>query len=156
VDAIEDSEGVRARLVGGVLVFHHYAPLVPATVPVIAKARRAALAASSHLAVMVVLSATLPAPDAKTRGLLSELLRSNDGHIVAMAYVIVGAGFAAAGMRAAVTGVSLLVRTGYPAKVFATIPEAMLWLTLQTGGSAATSAALAEQAEQFLRSPLNV
>ncbi len=54
-------------------------------------------------------------------------------------------------MRAAVAGLSLLARTGYPVSVFATIAEATRWLASHTGASPDTVAADTRDIEAFIQ-----
>jgi hypothetical protein len=51
-----------------------------------------------------------------------------DGTTLAVAHVVLGTGFRAAGVRMALTSVQLLARRDYQQRTFAAIDEAALWL----------------------------
>jgi hypothetical protein len=85
---------------------------------------------------LVVLS-QMSVPDSSVRALVDERTRAIDPHLDAAALVVSSTGFAAAAMRATISAASLLRRSRYPFRVFATKLEALPWLAAQRGSDAA-------------------
>jgi hypothetical protein len=89
-----------------------------------AVSRRAYPQLQSGFAMIVLLEDTTTTPDAESRRLLSDLMKELASGMRAVAYVVPGAGFAAAAKRAVITGLSLAARPPYPVKVFQSLEHA--------------------------------
>jgi len=70
---------------------------------------------------------TAPPPSGSARNAVAKLLHSGRNHIKSSSLVCAGTGFALATARALVTGLAMLMRTGFPHEVFATVKEAADW-----------------------------
>jgi hypothetical protein len=80
------------------------------------------------VAVLVVIEAGTPPPDAMTRDLITDAMRVDAARNRGIAYVLEGTGFASAAMRGVITGTLLVVRPPYPTRVFATIEGSAPWI----------------------------
>lgn len=86
--------------------------------------------AASHekLKLLCVIAEGCGVPDASLRDLLTREVKRVQKQIGAVANVVEGEGFAAAALRSAVTGMTLVLRPAYPVKTYATVDEAALFL----------------------------
>jgi hypothetical protein len=81
-----------------------------------------------EILVMAILAPGCPSPDGAVRDIISRELQRYPKQIKAVANVVEGEGFGAAALRGALTGMSLVLRPGYPAKAFSTVREAAEFL----------------------------
>ncbi|HEX4459222.1 MAG TPA: hypothetical protein VIA18_14690 [Polyangia bacterium] len=80
--------------------------------------------ANPTLAVLTVVGPQCGVPDSSVRNRLTNEVKSVQKQMVAAVTVIEGSGFRTAAVRAAVTGMTLLLKvSSYPAKTFATVAE---------------------------------
>lgn len=66
--------------------------------------------------------------DSGSRGLVEDLVSDSKSHLLGMAQIVIGDGFAAASVRAVLSGIQLAARPDYPVRVFANIQAAQPWL----------------------------
>ena len=90
--------------------------------------RRAFPKLAKGFAFVVFLEDTTSTPDAESRRTLADLMIELAAGLRAVAYIVPGAGFAAAAKRAVITGLSLAARPPYPIKVFPTVEQAERYL----------------------------
>lgn len=80
--------------------------------------------ANPTLAILTVVGPDCSVPDSTVRNRLTSEVKLIQKQLVAAVTVIEGSGFRTAAVRAAVTGMTLLLKaSAYPAKTFATVPE---------------------------------
>jgi hypothetical protein len=124
--------GIALGVLGEILVLHY------GETPTMAAARVLDLA-SNHPAmvrigqprVLIVIEPNARAPEANVRNATQKTLQRYESKTTAIAYAILGEGFAGAAARAVVSGMLLFVKPKYPAKVFATLSAASQWLLSQ-------------------------
>jgi hypothetical protein len=76
------------------------------------------------LAILTIVGPECTVPDASVRNRLTSEVKTIQKQLLAAVTVIEGSGFRTAAVRAAVTGMTLLLKaSSYPAKTFATVPE---------------------------------
>ena len=82
--------------------------------------------ANPTLAVLTVVGPDCTVPDATVRNRLTSQVQSIQKQMLAAVTVIEGSGFRTAAVRGVVTGMTMLLKasSSYPAKTFATVPEA--------------------------------
>jgi len=76
-------------------------------------------------------------PPQSLREAASTLLNQFAPKLRCVAYVIEGTGFRAATIRGVLSGIELVRRSAYPARYFATVAEAAIWISVETGRSRA-------------------
>jgi len=79
------------------------------------------------IALMQVAEQGAPPPDGASRNAVAKMLHSGSGQIQSSSLVCPGTGFAMAAGRAFVTGLSMMMRVGFPHQVFATLEDAAAW-----------------------------
>lgn len=63
-----------------------------------------------------------------SRDLVEDLVTDSKSRVLGMAQIVIGDGFAAASVRAVLSGIQLATRPDYPVRVFANIHAAQPWL----------------------------
>lgn len=63
-----------------------------------------------------------------SRNLVEDLVTDSKSRLLGMAQIVIGDGFAAASVRAVLSGIQLAVRPDYPVRVFANVQTAQPWL----------------------------
>ena len=121
----EKSEGFRCTALGPLVI----AVFDRASNGQVAEAMGRVLAqtarANPTLAILTVVGPECTVPDSSVRNRLTSDVKTIQKQLVAAVTVIEGSGFRTAAVRAAVTGMTLLLKvSSYPAKTFATVPEA--------------------------------
>jgi hypothetical protein len=80
-------------------------------------------------AIIVVIDSANPPPDDKTRDAISKAMKDRGSRVSALAYVVLGSGFRAGAVRAALVTLNLLSQAPYPKKVFANnLGDAVEWI----------------------------
>lgn len=120
----EGSDGFRCTALGPLVI----AVFDRASNPQAAEAMGRILAqtarANPTLAILTVVGPECTVPDATVRNRLTSEVKNIQKQLLAAVTVIEGSGFRTAAVRAAVTGMTLLLKaSSYPAKTFATVPE---------------------------------
>ena len=82
----------------------------------------------SKWALLVVIDANNPPPDNQTRDAISKAMKGHGGRVSALAYVVLGTGFRAGSIRAALVTLNLLSQSEYPKKVFKQTDDAVEWI----------------------------
>ena len=85
------------------------------------------------MAALAVVEPAAPPPDAGARPVFAKAMRECGPVMRGGAYVVPAGGFAAATIRAAITGLSLLAREPYPIEVFAAPERASAWIAERLG-----------------------
>jgi hypothetical protein len=84
--------------------------------------------ANGRVATLAVVDAAVSLPDDATRKLSVQMMDAMNGVQAGSATVIDGDGFRVSAARAAFAGMTMLSRTSWPQKVFATVEDAASWL----------------------------
>jgi hypothetical protein len=71
------------------------------------------------------------APDEDYRSRVAQWIREREGHVVALAYVLIGEGFVGSVARTVIAGINMLGRRSYPQEVFSEPKAAITWLAGQ-------------------------
>ncbi|HEY3446351.1 MAG TPA: hypothetical protein VGK67_08290 [Myxococcales bacterium] len=79
-------------------------------------------------AIIVVIDASHPPPDNDTRDAISKAMKNRGDRVSALAYVVLGSGFRAGAVRAALVTLNLLSQAAYPNKVFLKMNDAVDWI----------------------------
>lgn len=141
-----EAVGLTTALLGDVLVLHYRRTPTEQTVVEVERQVKAAVAERERIAILVIIAADQPVPDAGTRSGITQLLERYTSNAIAIAQVPRGSGFMAAAVRAVLTSMSLIVRPPYPMRVFARHDEAIQWLAKRgarlVGAPAMVAAAL--------------
>jgi hypothetical protein len=103
-------------------------------------------------AILCIIEPTSEPPPQALREAASALLNQLAPRLRCVAYVIEGTGFRAATIRGVLSGIELVRRSAYPARYFASVADAAVWITMETGRPRAE---LTESAHR-LREQLNV
>ncbi|MGC4116274.1 MAG: hypothetical protein QM765_17195 [Myxococcales bacterium] len=113
------------------LVLRYLAAPTLATAQVLADVLRKKLADSPgrQHAFLVIIDAANPVPERAVQEALAKLMREHASQVAAMANVVVGQGFQAAGIRFAMVAMSMLSRPEYPLKGCKSIGEALAWIS---------------------------
>jgi len=98
-----------------------------------AKASSAVVKAHKKVDFLTVVGADCKLPESDIRDQLTRDVKVVQTHIGVVATVIEGAGFGAAALRGAVTGMTLMLRPNYPTKVFATVSGAAEFIAAANG-----------------------
>jgi hypothetical protein len=150
LETIEDNESFRVGLAGDLVVFYHFAPMTAVTVEQVRQVFDRMVATKSRFANLVVMQEGLPAPSSEFRDGMIRVVRERADHVAGLALIIQGKGFGAAALRAALAGMTLLARTRYPIKAFATVSEGTRWLSGILQISSDTAAASLREIETFI------
>jgi len=129
---IERKNGVALGICEDALVLYYaQAPTLESVRIIDIAIKHPAVARLKQVHALVVIDAVSRAPEADVRAAMQRSIRSQESRTVALAYAILGTGFTNAAARAVVSGMLLLRRPQYPAKVFPTVSAASQWLLSQ-------------------------
>jgi hypothetical protein len=78
---------------------------------------------------LTVVEQDAPMPTSEVRAAIAKFLNNGGGTIKSSAVAFEGTGFRAAAVRGVVTGLTMLARQPYPHRVFATVQDALTWLS---------------------------
>lgn len=127
-----DIPEARVFFVEDVLVlWWRQAPTLPAVRTIGETIERVTKLRSSNTRMLVVTSAAMKAPDSEARDAMVASNRRTAAKMAAVALVIEGEGFAAAAVRAVISGMYLVLKPPHPLKTHSDIATAARWLIEQ-------------------------
>ncbi len=123
-------DSVKIGLSGSIYVMCYDATPTLATAKVLEEAlvKRFDAAPDAHWALLSVIDATMPPPDQVARAEMARVMKGRGTRVSAVGHVVIGSGFQAGAVRAALVGMTLLARSEYPMKVFPKPGLAVDWL----------------------------
>ena len=120
----EGTDGFRCTALGSLVIAVFDRASNPQTADAMGRVLARAASANPTLAILTVVGPECTVPDASVRNRLTSDVKSIQKQLIAAVTVIEGSGFRTAAVRAAVTGMTLLLKaSAYPAKTFATVAE---------------------------------
>jgi len=156
MEELVHKDSVRVGLTGSVFVLRYDDTATQAAAKMLddVLVRRFDASPGAQWAIVVVIDASHPPPDPETRAAISKSMKGRGPRVAALAYVVVGSGFRAGTIRAALVGLNLLSQSEYPKKVFAQPADAVTWIAA-TAPQVLTSADVTRtktEVEQFIAS----
>jgi hypothetical protein len=86
------------------------------------------------LHVLVVVEASASAPDTEVRSAMQDDIRAMGRQVGSLSALLLAEGFIAAAVRAALTGMNVILRESFPTKVFGNAADTAAWLAPMLGG----------------------
>lgn len=131
-DVVFEDEALRVITWSGVLGARWFATPTQAKLAQLGRLQRQ-LADSTFEGRIVVVMVLSPeaslALGGDARAEAEALVRSGRDHLLGLAHVVEGEGFAAAAARAVLSSIQLAVHAGYPIRVFGSLEHAMPWVS---------------------------
>jgi len=117
-----------------VVAIHRHGPAAPAVEGQIAALQKLAATGARGIGFLLILEQGAKTPDTETRRSVDKAFKDLGERLKACAIVMLGEGFWASAVRSTLAILLVSSARGYETKIFATPPDATLWLAGQLRG----------------------